>query len=242
MRPGMYCKDLVIEEDHPPYWSAVLYWLSEGEPDRMDADRDGIPCETVYPEAFIRDFLEDPSIVGDEDPTVDELDRGMLCRDLIWWMPFYRQALGYFFAEGFPDRMDADGNGVPCETVYEDATLIAENATSFADQIRTTYPENLGCAEFADPDNGGFYPTVAMYWLISDRPSDLDPDGDGYPCSPGGGVLQRRVTGLLRRIAKSYGRPCSSVACQDSQSIHSRKAVPSTPPLAVCADVGAERM
>ncbi|MGD2043951.1 MAG: excalibur calcium-binding domain-containing protein [Acidimicrobiia bacterium] len=185
MRPGMYCRDLVAEEDHPPYWSAVLYWLSEGEPDRMDADRDGVPCETVYPEAFIRDFLEDPSIVGDEDPTIDDLHRGMLCRDLIWWMPFYQQALGYFYAEGFPDRMDADGNGVPCETVYKDATMIAEDATSYADQIRTTYPGNLNCAQLADPDTGGFYPAVAVYWLINDRPSELDPDGDGYPCSPG---------------------------------------------------------
>ncbi len=185
MRPGMYCRDFVVEEDHPPYWSAVLYWLSEGEPDRMDADRDGIPCETTYPEVFIRDLLEDPTIIGNEDPTIDELDRGLRCRDLIWWMPFYQQALGYFYSEGFPERMDADDNGVPCETVYSDATLITEDATSFADGIRTTYPENLSCAELADPDIGGFYPAVAMYWLIHGRPSELDPDGDGYPCSPG---------------------------------------------------------
>lgn len=178
MRPGMYCRDLVVEEDHPPYWSAVLYWLYEGEPDRMDADRDGIPCETVYPEAFIRDFLEDPSIVGDEDRTIDELDPGMLCRELIWWMPFYQQALGYFYAEGLPGRMDVDSNGVPCETVYSDAT-------SFADQVRTSLPGNLDCDDLADPDYSSFYPEVAMYWLVNDEPSELDRDGDGYPCSPG---------------------------------------------------------
>jgi hypothetical protein len=27
------------------YTAAVSYWTSEGSPDRMDADRNGIPCE-----------------------------------------------------------------------------------------------------------------------------------------------------------------------------------------------------
>ena len=29
------------------FWSLV-YWSLEGEPDRMDADLNGIPCETLY--------------------------------------------------------------------------------------------------------------------------------------------------------------------------------------------------
>jgi hypothetical protein len=171
-RPGMLCRELVVEADHPPYWVALLYWLSEGEPARMDADRDGIPCETVYPEAFIRDFLEDPDFI--EEPwgmTTDALASGMYCRDLIWWRPFYVQALGYFYAEGFPSRMDADNDGVPCETVYSDTGLWE---TSRAD---TT------CEVLAD--EWSWYPAVAFHWLQQGRPADLDPDGDGYPCSPG---------------------------------------------------------
>ena len=30
-------------------------------------------------------------------------------------------ALRYYIWEGYPARMDADGNGIPCETVYYDA-------------------------------------------------------------------------------------------------------------------------
>lgn len=176
-RPGMLCRDLVTEHHHPDYWEAVLYWLSEGEPARMDADRDGIPCETVYPESFIRQFLEDPRLpVPGWNSSYDELDKGLYCRDLIWYLPFYRQALGYFYNEGFPSRMDADGNGVPCETVYEEATQIA-------DQDRATFPTGLTCEDLAE--HPSWYPTVAMYWLIHGKPADLDPDGDGYPCSPG---------------------------------------------------------
>ena len=26
--------------------------MAEGAPDRMDADRDGVPCETIYPEDY----------------------------------------------------------------------------------------------------------------------------------------------------------------------------------------------
>jgi hypothetical protein len=35
------------------YAEAVEYWTSEGSPDRMDADENGIPCQTVYDHADI---------------------------------------------------------------------------------------------------------------------------------------------------------------------------------------------
>jgi hypothetical protein len=34
----------------------VAYWYDEGLPDRMDADGNGIPCETVYPAAVVQAF------------------------------------------------------------------------------------------------------------------------------------------------------------------------------------------
>lgn len=37
----------------------MAYWLREGIPDRMDIDLDGIPCQTVYPEAEVQAFLLD---------------------------------------------------------------------------------------------------------------------------------------------------------------------------------------
>ena len=59
---GSFCRDLakpppdspqpisIPEEYHLTYGLAVFYWLTEGRPDRMDADHDGRPCETVYPD------------------------------------------------------------------------------------------------------------------------------------------------------------------------------------------------
>ena len=44
---GRSCADLA--EAGAPYFTAVLYWFAEGEQARMDADGNGIPCETVYP-------------------------------------------------------------------------------------------------------------------------------------------------------------------------------------------------
>ncbi len=63
---GLFCRDL-FEPEGPffAYPAAVTYWFWEGRPDRMDADRDGIPCETVYPLSAIADFWQDPSRAED---------------------------------------------------------------------------------------------------------------------------------------------------------------------------------
>jgi hypothetical protein len=62
---GMYCRDLILpppdsvdDRDfyHLSYGVAVYYWLNEGRPDRMDADTDGQPCETVYPADEVERF------------------------------------------------------------------------------------------------------------------------------------------------------------------------------------------
>jgi hypothetical protein len=37
-----------------------MYWFADGRPDRMDAERDGVPCATVYPAAEVRDVWADP--------------------------------------------------------------------------------------------------------------------------------------------------------------------------------------
>ncbi len=53
--PGRFCRDL-----YPlgyTYADAYAYWEWEGRPDRMDADRNSVPCETVYPADVIERFL-----------------------------------------------------------------------------------------------------------------------------------------------------------------------------------------
>lgn len=43
---GLFCRDLGPQGYS--YEQAVAYWIAEGRPQRMDADRNGIPCETVF--------------------------------------------------------------------------------------------------------------------------------------------------------------------------------------------------
>jgi len=65
---GLLCRDLLKpppdsppdrwqpEFDHLSYGLAVWYWVAEGRPDRMDADHNGIPCETVYPKEDVDEY------------------------------------------------------------------------------------------------------------------------------------------------------------------------------------------
>ncbi len=53
---GLFCRDLA--EEGYGYADAYAYWEAEGRPDRMDADRNGVPCETVYPAEEVAAFLD----------------------------------------------------------------------------------------------------------------------------------------------------------------------------------------
>ncbi len=55
---GLFCRDVVALGYG--YADAVAYWTREGRPDRMDADRNGIPCETVYDRATVVAFWGEP--------------------------------------------------------------------------------------------------------------------------------------------------------------------------------------
>lgn len=48
---GLFCRDLKARGYS--YDDAVWYWYLEGRTDRMDASRNGIPCQTVYPAAAV---------------------------------------------------------------------------------------------------------------------------------------------------------------------------------------------
>jgi hypothetical protein len=54
--PGLLCRELLADpllqglgDQTVPYRVALAYWFLEGEPARMDADGDGIPCEQLFP-------------------------------------------------------------------------------------------------------------------------------------------------------------------------------------------------
>jgi hypothetical protein len=63
--PGRLCREFVAGLTGLPsgfaldgrevYAFALAYWFLEGEPARMDADSDGIPCEQVFPPEVVRD-------------------------------------------------------------------------------------------------------------------------------------------------------------------------------------------
>jgi hypothetical protein len=115
--PGLLCEDLV--DDGADYDAAVAYWLQEGRPERMDADADGIPCETVYPEADVTAFW------GSQETAEDGVQPDLRCADLADQGLDYGAAVAYWEEQGRPARMDEDANGIPCETAYDAADVEA---------------------------------------------------------------------------------------------------------------------
>jgi hypothetical protein len=82
---------------------------------------DGIPCENDYPSGQVARIWGESN-----DPDVtDGLVRGLFCEDLFADGEDYATAAAYWIAEGEPERMDADGNDVPCENDYDDADVTA---------------------------------------------------------------------------------------------------------------------
>ncbi|TDD60647.1 hypothetical protein E1263_10220 [Kribbella antibiotica] len=113
---GLFCRDLKTKGYS--YVAAIDYWRLHGQPDQMDADRNGIPCETVYPRSDIGSYWNGREVVG-----VTPLTSGLLCRDLAGRGATYAQAVAYWWYYNRPLRMDADQNGIPCETVYSVAVV-----------------------------------------------------------------------------------------------------------------------
>jgi hypothetical protein len=103
---GLLCRE--VSAAGYGFADALAYWVREGTPARMDADGNGIPCETVFPAGEVSSTFA----------TVEGEEAGLFCRDLADRTVDYGGALAYWVREGTPARMDADGDGIPCETVY----------------------------------------------------------------------------------------------------------------------------
>lgn len=113
LEAGLFCRDL--DRLGYGFWGAVPYWLAEGAPARMDADGNGIPCETVFPQEEIDGYLA----------VAEALAPGLRCADLDAADAYFdfQKAVAYWLLEGAPSRMDADGNGIPCESVFSNSTI-----------------------------------------------------------------------------------------------------------------------
>jgi hypothetical protein len=106
---GKYCAAM-----HAAGWSfeeARAYYQDHGQPAHMDADGDGIPCETVYGEvggqgpAPVRQEDCDPAYPDDCLPSPPpDLD----CADV-----GHRVTVDHSF--GDPHRLDADRDGIGCD-------------------------------------------------------------------------------------------------------------------------------
>jgi serine/threonine protein kinase len=118
---GLFCRDLM--SGGYSYSAAIDYWRMNGEPNRMDADRNGIPCETVYSASDVAAYWGDRLPEGGS--VAAPAPAGLFCRDLFAAGYSYAEAVDYWYSKGKPTRMDEDLNGIPCETVYP-ASLVAD--------------------------------------------------------------------------------------------------------------------
>ena len=107
-------------------------------------------------------------------PPVAEVESGLLCRDLSGLGYGYVDAVAYWVREGQPDRMDADRNGIPCETVYARAEVVA----FWGDPLPTTTTTSARRIAYS----------VASHGL---HPRPLSGSGGwwGSGCSPGSDTL-----------------------------------------------------
>ncbi len=120
---GLFCRDLQARSYS--YVAAVEYWRRHGQPNQMDADRNGIPCETVYSPSDVSAYWSVRELPPSAVEESSLLPSGLLCRDLMARGVSYPDAVAYWWQEEAPDRMDADLNGIPCETVYPSSDITA---------------------------------------------------------------------------------------------------------------------
>jgi hypothetical protein len=115
---GLLCRDLKQREYG--YVAAVEYWRIQGQPQRLDADRNGIPCEPEYPRAEIAKYWQ-----GRKVSPLASVPDGLFCRDLVARGATYSEAVTYWWYSGRPKRLDADADGIPCRAEYSPAEIDA---------------------------------------------------------------------------------------------------------------------
>ena len=208
---GLFCRDL--QPKGYSYAEAVAYWTREGQPDRMDADLNGIPCETVYESVAVVAFWGDPLPTTTTTPplSLESLEAQL---NLEWPTSTAGSSWGSVsWACGTAisgplltgSVMKCLPVDIPTEGQHPIITvLILDDAGTFAvaqsgivnpildpETIVPTVGPGQLCGEIADegseltvllPDDETRYFGALLYWFMEGRPSRMDADGDGVPC------------------------------------------------------------
>ena len=103
LESGLFCRDLRPRGYN--YADAVQYWMIEGRPDRMDADRNGIPCETVYPESDVLDYW------GESPPTTAVASRRYVVGEPTYF-PESQPGAGEYYGSGCSPGSDTLPDGI----------------------------------------------------------------------------------------------------------------------------------
>jgi len=231
---GLFCRDL--DAAGYEYEDAVAYWTREGSPDRMDADRNGIPCESVYPDDDVLAFWGDPlattTTVPVSDWTPAEVE-GAVAAD---WPDDWNFWAGTeeWACEAETGEPLAAGSVVTCRPAvipdgehpvltilildadtYTLAVAGLENLLLNASVMRVEVEPGLYCRDLLAGDRplltglrtpGQQYFASVLYWFLEGRPARLDADDNGIPCET---LFAPAVVDQLWQGAW-YGQPVSA--------------------------------
>jgi hypothetical protein len=168
------------------YVDTVAYWIREGSPDRMDADRNDIPCETVYPHARVVAFWGDPL------PTTTAARQRYVVNEPTYKPESLPGAGGYFGSGCSPGAAS-----LPDGVWYGSIESATPSAVAF--DLKCFAPTPPGEDGFRISNASSTLRTVSVassamvnaiapdgFWML--RPYaewHLDPGGEGF-CLPGG--------------------------------------------------------
>lgn len=182
---GLFCRDL--DAAGYTYGEAVTYWVREGSPNRMDADHNGIPCETVWPATDVVDFWGDPLPTTTTPSQRFEVDEPT-------YYPESRPGAGENFGSGCSPSTTSLPDGVWYGRIEsESSTAIEFDLICFA----PTPPEEDGVGRFTNSNpklrTVPVASTATVHAIASDgfwelQPYStwhLDPGQEGF-CLPGG--------------------------------------------------------
>lgn len=161
LEPGHFCRDL--RPRGYSYAEAVQYWMIEGRPDRMDADRNGIPCETVYPESEVDAYW------GESPPTTSETSRRYVVGE-----PTY-------FPESLPGAGEHYGSGcAPGTDTLPDGIWFGRIESASSTQIEF----DLMCFAPLEPNQDGVGDITNDSSQLRTVP--ISPSADVYAIAPDG--------------------------------------------------------
>ena len=112
------------------------------------------------------------------------LESGLDCAALLARGIPYGAAVDYWYAEGAPGRMDTNGDGVPCESVYPALVVSAywgaAAVGSDALAVVAELPGGLACGDLKG--RGIDYAGAVAYYLREGEPERMDTDANGVAC------------------------------------------------------------